>query len=136
MKALLSSPLPRFWYTAVLVVVISQLARGIFLQWAVFNSGIAFNLTPPLFVTYILSGVLILAIAIWFYLTQRFGLLWAVALGLIFGGGASNLLDRLFHNGLVADYIHFGSLGTINLADAAISAGILLAVLYLNYEKS
>jgi signal peptidase II len=52
---------------------------------------------------------------------------------LMVGGGASNLLDRLLHNGAVVDFVSMGvgnlRTGVFNLADVAImaGAGILLA---------
>lgn len=52
---------------------------------------------------------------------------------LIVGGGVSNLLDRLLHNGAVVDFVSMGvgnlRTGVFNLADVAImaGAGILLA---------
>ena len=51
----------------------------------------------------------------------------ALSLGLIIGGAASNLVDRLVH-GAVADFFHFHAYGfswyVFNIADAAIVAGV------------
>jgi signal peptidase II len=56
-----------------------------------------------------------------------------VALALVAGGGISNLIDRLFYDGLVTDFLNvgIGSLrtGIFNIADMAILAGVLLLVL-------
>jgi signal peptidase II len=53
-----------------------------------------------------------------------------VALTLILAGGVSNLADRLIYGGYVVDFINvgIGSLrtGVFNLADVAISAGVLM----------
>ncbi len=65
----------------------------------------------------------------------------AVGLGLLLGGAAGNLTDRLFrHNhGAVIDFIDPARVGTrdwwpvFNLADAAIVVGV--AVLLLSYRR-
>lgn len=60
---------------------------------------------------------------------------WAIALGLITGGAAGNLTDRLFRppgpwRGAVLDWIHVPFYGPVfNLADLALRAGALLAVI-------
>ena len=56
-----------------------------------------------------------------------------IGLALVSGGGISNLIDRLLHDGRVTDFLNvgIGSLrtGIFNLADMAILAGALLLVL-------
>jgi lipoprotein signal peptidase len=59
---------------------------------------------------------------------------WAVALGLLLGGAAGNLSDRLFRSpgplrGYVVDWIQVPHWPVFNLADSAIVCGGLLAVL-------
>jgi len=53
-----------------------------------------------------------------------------VAVGLIAGGGLSNWLDRLAHDGLVTDFLSVGigpvRTGIFNLADVSVVAGVLL----------
>jgi signal peptidase II len=56
-----------------------------------------------------------------------------IALGLVAGGGISNLIDRLFFDGRVTDFLNVGvgsfRTGIFNLADMAILAGALLLIL-------
>jgi signal peptidase II len=56
-----------------------------------------------------------------------------IALGLVAGGGISNLIDRLFYDGRVTDFLNVGigsfRTGIFNLADMAILAGGLLLIL-------
>ncbi len=56
-----------------------------------------------------------------------------VALALLAGGGISNLIDRLFNDGRVTDFLNIGigtlRTGIFNPADMAILAGALLLVL-------
>ncbi len=54
----------------------------------------------------------------------------AVALGLIFGGGCSNVLDRFTHGGVV-DYVFWHKwfdFAVFNFADVMIDLGVLLVI--------
>lgn len=52
---------------------------------------------------------------------------------LMFGGGVSNLIDRLFRNGLVRDFLNVGigniRTGVFNLADVALTGGVIALIL-------
>jgi signal peptidase II len=54
-----------------------------------------------------------------------------VALALVIAGGIGNLIDRVVQ-GFVVDYVHMGLLGlrtgVFNVADVAISGGLLMLV--------
>jgi signal peptidase II len=56
-----------------------------------------------------------------------------VALSLLTGGGLGNLIDRLLHDGAVVDFVSVGigpwRTGIFNVADAAISLGVLLLLI-------
>lgn len=62
----------------------------------------------------------------------------AWALSLILGGAISNLLDRLFY-GRVVDFVDFHiktwHFATFNIADSAISTGIVILILFWNDWK-
>jgi signal peptidase II len=53
-----------------------------------------------------------------------------VAIGLLAGGALSNLFDRLTQ-GRVTDFLHISNFPVFNLADVAITAGVILLVLTL-----
>jgi signal peptidase II len=58
-----------------------------------------------------------------------------VALSLVLGGALGNLVDRVFRapgflRGAVVDFVHVGSFPTFNVADAAITAGAVLVVVW------
>jgi signal peptidase II len=82
-----------------------------------------------------------LSVAAWFLFTGRIrGRGDDVALALILGGGAGNLIDRLRFAGHVTDflYLHAGPLhtGVFNVADMAITGGVLwLALAWLLPRK-
>lgn len=84
-------------------------------------------------------------LAIGFWLARTGQKSTAVALGLLFGGAAGNLLDRIQY-GAVADFLHFHtpfSLGPLsnyvfNIADVAITIGVatlLLESLFLHRRE-
>lgn len=59
----------------------------------------------------------------------------AIIAGLIGGGAAGNLLDRIFRypgggSGHVVDFLSFGSFAIFNVADTAITIGVAAYVLY------
>lgn len=95
------------------------------------NSGAAFSLLRHATVLFVIVGLIILAALAWYIpraqvLTRTFG----VGAGLLAGGTAGNLWDRLVR-GRVIDYVHFRYWAIFNLADAAIVIGILLIVIDL-----
>jgi signal peptidase II len=57
-----------------------------------------------------------------------------MGLSLIIGGGIGNLIDRIFNNGTVIDFMNigFGRLrtGIFNIADVAITAGALTLIVF------
>lgn len=60
-----------------------------------------------------------------------------IALSLILGGGAGNLIDRIFNNGLVVDFIDFRliNFAIFNFADiCAVCGAILLLLLVVSDE--
>ncbi len=52
----------------------------------------------------------------------------AIGGGLVLGGGLGNLSERIvgLHHGLVADFITLSHWPTFNVADAAITAGVIV----------
>lgn len=102
------------------------------------NKGAAFsmfNTNGPLLIVLIAIAV---AVIIYLYLRvfNSGSLLYKLVFGLIIGGAAGNLLDRFTH-GSVVDFIWFRlpqvgfSFAIFNLADAAISVGVVLLFLAL-----
>ena len=136
---------------AVAVVAVDQLTkswavnalddRDIHLIWTLrlhltFNAGMAFSqgrgLGPVI-------GVLALVVVVVLLASLRKGgsVLSAVAVGLVIGGAAGNVLDRLFRageggflSGRVVDFIDFQWYPIFNLADAAIVIGGILLLFF------
>ncbi len=82
-----------------------------------------------LFVSVALTFTLIFAIN-----THGLRSLQFVGLSLVAAGGVGNLIDRLFNNGLVRDFVQLGigpfRTAVFNVADVAIFAGVAMLVLF------
>jgi signal peptidase II len=99
--------------------------------------GIGANLSPQMRVAIlIVFNALILVGMFWFvWASDDFNALSVSGAGLMIGGGFSNILDRLFYDGAVVDFMNIGigklRTGIFNVADVAIMVGggaILLGV--------
>jgi signal peptidase II len=91
------------------------------------NSGIAFGLAGGMGAPLIVLSLVGLGVVAWIFAHDptRPGM-W-VATGLLAGGAFGNLVDRLRADA-VTDFIDLGPWPTFNLADVAITAGVLLLV--------
>lgn len=95
------------------------------------NPCAAFSLCGPSSIAFLLIS-LVVAVAILLYEFQQVGQGWIhVVLGLVLGGTAGNGYDRLLH-GSVTDFLALHWWPTFNVADSAITLGVLaLAAGYL-----
>jgi signal peptidase II len=94
-----------------------------------FNTGIAFSEARGS--TAVVTAVALVVVALLVLIARRTsGTLTAVILGLIIGGALGNLIDRLIrhHAGGVIDFIDFQWWPVFNVADAAITVGVVIAV--------
>jgi signal peptidase II len=97
------------------------------------NSGAAFSIGTSMTVVFTAIAV---GVIVFILRTARKlrSLPWAITLGLLLGGAAGNLSDRLFRapgvlRGSVVDWIELPHWPVFNLADSAIVCGGVLAVL-------
>ena len=104
------------------------------------NFGIAFGLTGQddirikrWLLCAVIFAAIVLIVMYWAKNTRK-SFLFNFSLGLIAGGAAGNLIDRVL-KGSVTDFIDLGykavSLPVFNIADAAVSAGVVLYIIYL-----
>jgi signal peptidase II len=97
------------------------------------NPGAAFSFAEG--ATVLFTAVAVAVIVVILRVSRRLGSTgWALSLGLLLGGAAGNLVDRLLRapgpaRGAVVDFIDFQVWPSFNLADSAIVTGGLLAVL-------
>jgi len=98
----------------------------------VWNTGISYGLLSglPSWVLGLVMAAAMLLLAIWWWRTDR--PLIRIGLAIALGGALSNAVDRVIWGG-VADFFHFywGSISfyIFNIADVAITVGVLLLVL-------
>jgi signal peptidase II len=94
------------------------------------NTGVAFGLLRGYGSILAVAAVLIAALFFAFGRRSVRAPLTGAALGLMIGGSAGNLLDRLVR-GYVFDFIDVGFWPVFNLADCAITVGVGLLILKL-----
>ena len=97
------------------------------------NTGISYSLlraNGSLGRILLVSTALVAVVALSVWLARARRAVTAVALGLVIGGAIGNAMDRAVH-GAVADFIHlhwsgFAPFGVFNVADVAITGGVVL----------
>jgi signal peptidase II len=92
------------------------------------NTGVAFGLfSGSSTIAGILVGIAIVPLSLVLFFLAGRGPWWAVAAGLVLGGAAGNLIDRMGDKS-VTDFISVGPWPSFNLADSAITVGALLLI--------
>jgi len=119
----------------VLLLLIDQVLKFLTLSsgLAFINKGIAFGLFSSANLSSFVIFVFILCALCYTICTSRRRLV--LPLKLILVGGLSNLLDRIFHGGVV-DYLYLPIIPSFNLADLAITIGFLLVVSHFIFWKN
>jgi signal peptidase II len=92
------------------------------------NSGGAFGLLGGSQVLLLIGSAVAVGVVLWMIIAGQRSRLATLACGLILGGAAGNLLDRLT-TGEVTDYVHFSFWYVFNAADAAITIGVATLLL-------
>jgi len=155
--ALLRSPvavarLVGFLGVALAVFVLDQVTKWLIVQWLrepgasvsvlwpvfsltyVTNTGAAFGLFANQNLLFIFIAVAVIAVILFFYrylLADH--LLLRISLALQLGGALGNLLDRL-RLGYVVDFLDFRVWPVFNIADSAITIGVLLLIYTLVFQ--
>lgn len=123
--------LSKKWIRSNLLAGHSYFEAGIFRIIHVSNTGAAFGLFQGQSFILTIIGLVGIAVFLVYILVIYRGLpfldnmLNRVALGLIFGGALGNLIDRL-RFGQVTDFIAFGFWPAFNIADSAVTVGVIL----------
>ncbi|MBO8136549.1 MAG: signal peptidase II [Desulfotomaculum sp.] len=103
--------------------------KNIFHITYILNPGAAFGILAyktAFFIT--VTAVLMLGLAVFYKRIMRETILVQVALGMVAGGAAGNLIDRIRY-GKVVDFLDFQIWPVFNLADTAIVIGVGVLVL-------
>lgn len=108
-----------------------ELIDGVLSLRLTFNPGGAFGLLPGLPGFFLIATVVVIgAILLWARGLEDGR--WALPLGLILGGGVGNLCDRLFREfeGRVVDFVDLSFWPVFNVADAAITVGVVMVLFF------
>jgi signal peptidase II len=92
------------------------------------NDGGAFGILGGSRLVLLLGSAVAIGVVLWILLSGSSSRLTSFGCGLILGGAAGNLLDRLA-TGEVTDYVHFSFWYIFNAADAAIVVGVAILLL-------
>ncbi|MGI8648878.1 MAG: signal peptidase II [Rubrobacter sp.] len=92
------------------------------------NDGGAFGILGGSQAVLLAGSLVAVAVVLWMLVSGPPSRLTTIACGLILGGAAGNLADRL-SSGYVTDYVHFDFWYIFNAADAAIVSGVLILLI-------
>ena len=102
-----------------IILLLDQVFKGTFTTGAICNKGFALGIGE---ISFFIPLLVLVAVLFLVYLEKiRLNI---IALTLIFAGGVSNLLDRVIV-GCVRDFISIFSFPSFNLADVAITLGVI-----------
>ena len=108
---------------------------GVFHLTLVLNSGAAFGLFKGSGLIFTISSVLIIVlICVYIWRNECKDFLMLIALGLILGGAAGNLIDRVAF-GYVIDFLDFRVWPVFNIADSSITIGAFILAVRLILNK-
>lgn len=92
------------------------------------NSGAAFGLAPAFALVFLLASVAVAIGLVWYVLTHANSLPVDLVLGLVLGGTVGNGFDRIMF-GTVTDFVDTHVWAVFNVADSAVSVGVVLLAL-------
>jgi signal peptidase II len=91
------------------------------------NSGAAFGLVPAGAGFFMIASIVVSIALVVYVARTSIGLWGGLVLGLILGGTIGNGFDRIFY-GFVTDFINVHFWPVFNVADSAISIGVVLLI--------
>jgi signal peptidase II len=92
------------------------------------NSGAAFGLAPAFAIVFLLASFGVACGLIAYVFTRRDSVPVDIVLGLVLGGTVGNLFDRVMF-GTVTDFVDMHFWPVFNVADSAVSTGVVLLLL-------
>jgi len=101
----------------------------------VHNRGAAFGILKNQLFVFVTISLLAITLIIYHLKDKKKSLLSSISLSLILAGAAGNLIDRL-RFGFVIDFLDFRVWPVFNLADSAITIGVILLSWELLWKKN
>lgn len=108
--------------------------KGFLYFTLVYNRGAAFGILRNQFFLFITAAVVAIILLVANLKGSKRVDSYALALSLILAGAAGNLFDRLFF-GSVIDFLDFRVWPVFNVADSAITIGVILALWHLVFVR-
>ena len=126
-----------FLLIAFIIVVLDQLTKFIIKNNFKYttNPGSLWGLFPN--ATLLLIWLSIIIIGIFFFYYEKItksSLICQIGSGLVVGGAIGNLIDRILYKAVI-DFINVGWWPSFNIADSAISIGVILLIIYFIKEN-
>lgn len=121
-----------FLLTALIILILDQLTKFIVKNNFKFitNSGSLWGLFPDATLLLIWLSVVIIGIFLFYYeKIEKSSLICKIGSGLILGGAIGNLIDRILYKAVI-DFIDLKFWPVFNIADSAISIGVILLIIY------
>ena len=121
-----------FFLTIITITILDQLTKFIVKNNFKFttNSGSLWGLFPNATFLLIWLSIIIIGVFLFYYdKIQKSSLLCKLGSGLVVGGAIGNLIDRILYKAVI-DFIDFKVWPSFNIADSAISIGIILLIIY------
>ncbi|MBI5699389.1 signal peptidase II [Candidatus Saganbacteria bacterium] len=134
-----------FWAGALAVFALDQITKYLVhlrltpnQSWWLFtyvqNRGAAFGLFQGKRFFFVVAGALVIALIFYFHSKFKSSDLLQLPLGLMLGGSAGNLIDRLARR-YVVDFIDFRFWPVFNVADTGLNIGVGLLILIFLLKK-
>ena len=98
------------------------------------NTGVAFSMLSGGGPLVVIVAIIALAALVGFFITHLHRRLVWLPTGLLLGGAAGNLIDRINH-GAVTDFIKFPHWPAFNVADIAVTVGVVALIWVLEKTK-
>jgi len=124
--------LSKTWIRANLDLGQSLFDMGFFRIIHIYNTGASFGMFKDHSLTFTIVAIIgiIVILLLVFVLSSRWSfldnMLVISGIGFVLGGTAGNLIDRLFHEGRVTDFIDFKVWPAFNVADASVIVGVII----------
>jgi len=128
-----------FFIVALSIIVLDQLTKQLVKNFTniriVMNPGSLWGLFPN--ATSLLAWLSVIVVGVFLYNydnIQKSDLKVKIGSALIVGGAVGNLIDRILYKGVI-DFIRIGWWPSFNIADSAISIGVILLICYTLKEE-
>jgi len=128
---------PIFFLTIFLIVVLDQLTKYIFKNNFTYttNTGSLFGLFPGASTLLVWFSLLVIGVFLFYYeKIQTSPLIAKIGSALIVGGAIGNTIDRIIYKAVI-DFINLRIWPSFNIADSAITIGVILLIYYFYREK-